>query len=341
MKKNTQKGFTLVELLVAIALAAVIMAAVFRTFKSQQDSYVIQDQVAAMQQNLRGAMYMLNRDLQLAGYYTNFDKNTRSLDWDNHDNDNDINTGTEVIRPLIYAGDNVSAAGDDIKNGTDTITVVKAGSEMRALNAGEGATAGAGGTATINLSNWVDGGGVTRSAFDLDGDGNDDLNATTKRFGLLVKSDLRAADFFQVQISGSSILPPGGLVNSYSVDDLICRVDVIMYKIDDEDADHPKLVRANLGDSAGATTIAENMDNLQLRYQLNDGSWTNDPAGNTPLVRAVQVFMLARTAHTQRGFTDTNTYNLSNYSGSNPPNDPYRRKLLCSTVKTRNIGLSE
>src|SRR5512136_806194 len=74
-------GFTLIELLVAIALGMVILAGLFRTFKVQHDSYVVQDQVSAMQQNLRAAMYMITRDLQMAGYYTNFDRNNGQLDW--------------------------------------------------------------------------------------------------------------------------------------------------------------------------------------------------------------------------------------------------------------------
>jgi prepilin-type N-terminal cleavage/methylation domain-containing protein len=339
MNKNRQKGFTLIELLVAMALAMVVMGAIFKTFKSQQDSFIIQDQVAAMQQNLRGAMYILTQDLQLAGYYTNFDRNTRTLDWDNHDNDNNITTGTEAIRPLIYAGDNVSASGDDIKDGTDTITIVKASNEIRDLKPGESATSGGPGSATISLSSWVDGGGVTRNALDLDGDGNVDLNASTKKFALLVKSDLRTAEFFEVQMSGSNIVPAAGLANSYTTGDFICRVDVILYKVDDQDPTRPSLVRKNLGNSSGATTIAENIDNLQFRYQLNNGSWTDDPAGSEALVRAVQVFMLARSAHTHRGFTDTQTYTMGN--GSATPNDGFRRKLLCSTIKTRNIGLTE
>jgi len=78
---RTVAGFTLIELLVAVALGMVILAGLFRTFKVQHDSYVVQDQVSAMQQNLRAAMYLITRDLQMAGYYTNFDRNTRQLDW--------------------------------------------------------------------------------------------------------------------------------------------------------------------------------------------------------------------------------------------------------------------
>ena len=324
MKKKSQNGFTLVELLLAMAISLVVMAAIFKTFKSQQDTYIIQDQVSVMQQNLRGAMYVLTRDLELAGYYTNFDRNTRTLNWDDRG-------GMEAIRPLIYAGDNVSAAGDDIKNGTDTITIVKSGNEIRALNPGESGTSGAPGTATIRLT-----------SSDLDGDGNADLNGDTKRFGLLVQSDLRAADFFELpegSSADSDIVPPGGLVHSYTTGDLICRVDVLLYKVDDQNPARPNLVRINLGDRSRAITIAENIDNLQFRYQLNGGAWTDDPAGNEAQIRAVQVFILARSAHTNRGFTNTQTYTMGN--GPVTPNDGFRRKLLCSTVKTRNIGLTE
>jgi type IV pilus assembly protein PilW len=62
------RGFTMTELLVAMAITAVVMAAVFSTYKSQQDSYVVQEQVAETQQNLRAALYMMSRDIRMAGY---------------------------------------------------------------------------------------------------------------------------------------------------------------------------------------------------------------------------------------------------------------------------------
>ena len=68
MGESRQKGFTLVELIVAMAVTLVVMAAIFVTYKSQQDSYVSQEQVAEMQQNLRAAFYMMARDIWMAGY---------------------------------------------------------------------------------------------------------------------------------------------------------------------------------------------------------------------------------------------------------------------------------
>ena len=54
-----RKGFTLLELLIAMALSIIIMAAIYSTYYSQQKSYLVQEQVAAMQQNLRAATFYL------------------------------------------------------------------------------------------------------------------------------------------------------------------------------------------------------------------------------------------------------------------------------------------
>jgi type IV pilus assembly protein PilW len=67
-KPNSEKGFTLVELLVSMAISLVVMGAVYSTYRSQQTSYVIQDQVSGAQQNLRAAMYTMTRDIRTAGF---------------------------------------------------------------------------------------------------------------------------------------------------------------------------------------------------------------------------------------------------------------------------------
>ena len=66
--QHKQLGFTLVELLVAMAMVGIVMAAVYSTYKSQQDSYAAQEQVAQMQQNIRASLYQLARDLRMAGF---------------------------------------------------------------------------------------------------------------------------------------------------------------------------------------------------------------------------------------------------------------------------------
>jgi type IV pilus assembly protein PilW len=65
---SLRNGFSLVELLVAMAIAGVVMAAVFKIYTTQQDSYVLQEQVAEMQQSGRTAKYVMTREIRMAGY---------------------------------------------------------------------------------------------------------------------------------------------------------------------------------------------------------------------------------------------------------------------------------
>ena len=56
------------EVLIAMVIAGIVMAAIYSVYYSQQKSYVAQEQIAAMQQNLRVAMYRMEREIRMAGY---------------------------------------------------------------------------------------------------------------------------------------------------------------------------------------------------------------------------------------------------------------------------------
>lgn len=61
------KGFTMVELLVAMAVSLLAIGAIYSTFLSQFKSYQVQEEVAAMQQNIRSAMFHMQREIRMAG----------------------------------------------------------------------------------------------------------------------------------------------------------------------------------------------------------------------------------------------------------------------------------
>lgn len=63
-----EKGFTLTELLVAMAIGLIVMASIGYVYQTQQKSYFAQEQIAEMQQNLRAAMFYMERDIKMAGY---------------------------------------------------------------------------------------------------------------------------------------------------------------------------------------------------------------------------------------------------------------------------------
>jgi prepilin-type N-terminal cleavage/methylation domain-containing protein len=63
-----EKGMTLIELLVAMAITSLLGAGVYRTFTGQQHTYEVQDQVVDMQQNVRMAISRMTRELRMGGF---------------------------------------------------------------------------------------------------------------------------------------------------------------------------------------------------------------------------------------------------------------------------------
>ena len=61
-------GFTMPDLLIAMVIGGFVAGAVFLTHQTQRKTYAAQEQIAAMQQNLRVALYHLEKDLRMAGY---------------------------------------------------------------------------------------------------------------------------------------------------------------------------------------------------------------------------------------------------------------------------------
>lgn len=65
---RSEHGFTLYELMVAAAISSFVLLAVHAIYKSQQKSYVVQEQVSKIQQNMRGGMCCIQREIRMAGY---------------------------------------------------------------------------------------------------------------------------------------------------------------------------------------------------------------------------------------------------------------------------------
>jgi type IV pilus assembly protein PilW len=60
-----------VELLVTLVVSGVVLAGICSTFYSQHTSYLNQEQMVSMQQNLRAAMYIMEREIRMAGHDPN------------------------------------------------------------------------------------------------------------------------------------------------------------------------------------------------------------------------------------------------------------------------------
>jgi type IV pilus assembly protein PilW len=64
---NDKRGFTLVELLVAVTISVIVLSGMYAAYQMQLRSNITQEAVVEMQQNIRGAMYFLERDIRMAG----------------------------------------------------------------------------------------------------------------------------------------------------------------------------------------------------------------------------------------------------------------------------------
>jgi prepilin-type N-terminal cleavage/methylation domain-containing protein len=66
-----EKGVTLIELLVVLVISGIVVGGIYKVFIAQTRAYTAQDQVAEVQQDVRGAMEIMVRDIRMAGYQTN------------------------------------------------------------------------------------------------------------------------------------------------------------------------------------------------------------------------------------------------------------------------------
>ena len=61
-------GFTIIELMVAMVIAVVVLSGIYAAYRKQVGSYVRQEQVVEMQQNIRNAMYYMQRSMRMSGF---------------------------------------------------------------------------------------------------------------------------------------------------------------------------------------------------------------------------------------------------------------------------------
>ncbi len=117
------KGFTLIEILIALAIALLLMTGIYSVYRMQHKSYLVQEQVAAMQQNLRAALYIMEIDIRRAGYdptqratpnpgIANTSSNTKLVMSQDVDEDGSIDVAAEPDEGITYELFDFSADGD-------------------------------------------------------------------------------------------------------------------------------------------------------------------------------------------------------------------------------------
>jgi type IV pilus assembly protein PilW len=129
-KLRNVTGFTLTELMVAMGIGMVVLAAVTTTFMAQAKFYNAQEQINEMQQNARGALDVITRELKMAGYKPNggtFDGVTYSVSQlmiqADLDGNGGISTSGSANEQISYAYDSTNKQITR-KIGTGTVEVL-------------------------------------------------------------------------------------------------------------------------------------------------------------------------------------------------------------------------
>jgi prepilin-type N-terminal cleavage/methylation domain-containing protein len=104
--KSNMRGFTLVELMVVVALTGIAVIAIYRGYQAFSQAADAQEQIIEMQQNLRVGMYWLEKDIRRAGM----------------NEEDDENAGFEVADEATLTF-NMDLWGDDASTGEDFDTL--------------------------------------------------------------------------------------------------------------------------------------------------------------------------------------------------------------------------
>ncbi len=124
---NNHKGFSLIELMVIMAIASIVMAGIYMFYQSNLRSHITQQALVDMQQDMRAAMYMMTREIRVAGYdpsrstaatftIASIAEVQFQLD-DNGDGDFDDGGGNDPNEQVRYVLSN-DADGDGVADGT-------------------------------------------------------------------------------------------------------------------------------------------------------------------------------------------------------------------------------
>ncbi|MBC2712472.1 MAG: prepilin-type N-terminal cleavage/methylation domain-containing protein [Desulfosarcina sp.] len=115
MRPNTKdaNGFTLLEMMIALAIGSIVMLGISSTYQSQLRSHMTQQSLVDLHQNARAAMHVMKKEIQMAGYDPSAGADATVLiatatDFQfqiDADGDGDCNDANEVIRYALSGGD--------------------------------------------------------------------------------------------------------------------------------------------------------------------------------------------------------------------------------------------
>ena len=319
MTVRRQKGFTLVELMVAMVIGLVLMSGIVTLFISSRRSFDVDGNVASMQDEGRFALKEIARDLSMASYLAEplvpgAIEADASLDVG-------VDCGPDGIANWVYRL--VDAGTGDL----DTITAVDNGD----------------GAAVNDAFNCIDADEVLdgNDAFAIKrvaGDGIDDDDVVAGES--YIRSNGTVASLYVEPMA----VAVGGTTRNWTYTPRIYYIRNFSEVADDG---IPTLCRKTLTGAAPPTMdtecIARGVEQLQIEYGLDsddDGNanrYVSDPtAADVSSIVSARVYLLVRTPRPDIKYTDTRTYTLSN-GAEFEPEDNFHRRLYSTTLTVHNL----
>jgi type IV pilus assembly protein PilW len=110
VRLDEKSGVTLIELMIALVISAILVGGTYSIFVSQQRTYITQDQIVGAQQDGRAALTIMAKDIRMAGMLTGVDGfsvygATEAITPGNS------STGPDQIR-VVYAADEFTSGGN-------------------------------------------------------------------------------------------------------------------------------------------------------------------------------------------------------------------------------------
>lgn len=322
-KKTTELGFTLIEVMVAIAVISVVMGAAYSVFDSQRKLSVSQSEGVDMQQSIRAAMYYMEREIRIAGYPGH---STLSPTSGKVPGTGILLAGRGRIRVASDIFDRLDNDGDGEIDEWDEDDTASPGISFRdglvtALN--EDITYGIAPAYDDNGDGLVDAGksppGTDPGAAPI---GRDDINDAGGYMDLA--ESIQAVGFaYAFDNDGNDVLDfrdtnPNGI----------------------QDPGEPTIWAHDSDGDGMLDTIADDSGPAGIPDGVID---TFDTPGGVPMgflvyiekIKAVKVWLLARTKHPIARHKENRTYVVGDKHIV--CNDAYQRRLLTTTIKCRNM----
>lgn len=331
MKK--QKGFTIIELLVASLLAMILLGSTTVMFISNKESAKLQDELGRLQENARFAIDMLTKDIRMADYIGCHENPLNVANQITTDSSNILN----FTNTVDGAEGSATTVQWDASADNDIITNMVAGNDGITLRyiqpTGEQITTDAGTTGNFTIAT-----------------GNDELPLGT----LMAISDCSNTDLFQntssttnasgtIQHSTGTGTPgnsSGSVSKSYDTGAIVSTLIARRYYIrQSNNGTGPALWFRNIN---GEQELVEGVQSMQFLYGEDtdadgdiDGFFQSDNVTSWNNVKAVKVGLLMQTINQIGTDIDGRQYTVLDQNVA-AANDRRKRKLFTSTIAIRN-----